>query len=120
MRPSFTSGWPSFAFSLGPVVWTVINEIYPSGVRGRAVSVATAANWGAAWLVTQFFLSLTDLLGESGTFLLFAFMCVVGFVFVVRYLPETRNRSLADIQEMWVHRHARGEQRGTENADVGS
>ena len=46
----------SFAFSLGPVTWTVINEIYPGEVRGRAVAVATAVNWGAAFLVSGFFL----------------------------------------------------------------
>jgi MFS family permease len=97
----------SFAFSLGPIVWTVINEIYPSSVRGRAVSVATAANWGAAWLVTQFFLSLTDAIGESGTFYLFAAMCVVSFVFIWFRQPETKGRSLAEIQEMWERKAAR-------------
>ena len=91
----------SFAFSLGPVVWTVINEIYPSSIRGRAVSVATAANWGAAWMVTQFFLSLTEAIGESVTFYLFAFMCVVSFVFIWFKQPETKGRTLAEIQEMW-------------------
>jgi sugar porter (SP) family MFS transporter len=91
----------SFAFSLGPVVWTVINEIYPSSVRGRGVAVATAVNWGSAWLVTQFFLSLTDLLGESGTFALFAFMCVVAFFFVKKLVPETKGRTLDEIQEMF-------------------
>jgi sugar porter (SP) family MFS transporter len=97
----------SFAFSLGPIVWTVINEIYPSSVRGRAVSVATAANWGAAWLVTQFFLSLTDAIGQSGTFYLFAAMCVVSFVFIWFRQPETKGRSLAEIQEMWERKAAR-------------
>ena len=48
----------SFAFSLGPVTWTVINEIYPGDIRGRAVAVATAVNWGAAFLVSEFFLSI--------------------------------------------------------------
>ncbi len=91
----------SFAFSLGPVVWTVINEIYPSSVRGRGVAVATAVNWFSAWVVTQFFLSLTNLLGESGTFGLFAFMCVVGFFFVKRFVPETKGLTLDDIQEMF-------------------
>ena len=46
----------SFAFSLGPVVWTVINEIFSGRVRGRAVAVCTAVNWGSAFLVSQFFL----------------------------------------------------------------
>jgi sugar porter (SP) family MFS transporter len=97
----------SFAFSLGPVVWTVINEIYPSTVRGRGVAVATAANWGAAWLVTQFFLSLTEWIGEVGTFYLFAAMCVVGFAFVWFLLPETKGKTLAEIQQMWVDRAER-------------
>lgn len=96
----------SFAFSLGPVVWTVINEIYPSTVRGRGVAVATAANWGAAWLVTQFFLSLVGWIGESGTFGLFAVMCVVALAFVWFRLPETKGRSLAQIQQMWLGRPA--------------
>ncbi|MET0894806.1 MAG: MFS transporter [Acidimicrobiia bacterium] len=97
----------SFAFSLGPVVWTVINEIFPSNVRGRAVSVATAANWGAAWLVTQFFLSLTERIGTSGTFWLFALMCVVTFAFVWFKLPETKDRTLDEIQDMWERDAAR-------------
>jgi sugar porter (SP) family MFS transporter len=94
----------SFAFSLGPVVWTVINEIYPSTVRGRGVALATAANWGAAWLVTQFFLSLTDWIGEAGTFFLFAAMCGVGFAFVWFLLPETKGKTLEQIQQMWIDR----------------
>ncbi len=91
----------SFAFSLGPVVWTIISEIYPSHVRGKAVSFATAANWGAAFLVAQFFLTLTGGIGDSATFFLFAGMCVLGFIFVWRYVPETRGRTLEEIQQMW-------------------
>ncbi len=91
----------SFAFSLGPVVWTIISEIYPSRVRGKAVSFATAANWGAAFLVAQFFLTLTGGIGDSATFFLFAGMCVLGFIFVWRYVPETRGRTLEEIQQMW-------------------
>lgn len=58
-------------------------------------------NWFSAWVVTQFFLSLTDLLGEPGTFGLFACMCVVAFVFVRSFVPETKGRSLDEIQEMF-------------------
>ncbi len=91
----------SFAFSLGPVVWTVISEIYPSRVRGRAVSVATAANWGAAFLVTQFFLTIVDAIGEAETFFLFAAICVVSFIWITRIVPETRGRTLEEIQDMF-------------------
>jgi len=91
----------SFAFSMGPVVWTLISEIYPNRVRGRAVSVATAANWLAAFLVTEFFLSIVNAIGESATFFIFAALCVVTFVFVYFLVPETRGRSLEQIQEDW-------------------
>ena len=91
----------SFAFSLGPIVWTIINEIFPSHVRGKAVAVATAANWFAAWLVAQFFLTLVSLITTTGVFWLFAAFCAVTFVFVRRYVPETKGKSLEQIQAMW-------------------
>jgi SP family galactose:H+ symporter-like MFS transporter len=90
-----------FAFSLGPIVWTIINEIFPSHVRGKAVAIATAANWFAAWLVAQFFLTLVDLITTTGVFWVFAGFCAVTFWFVRRYVPETKGRSLEEIQSMW-------------------
>ena len=92
----------SFAFSLGPVVWTVINEIYPSRVRGRAVAVATAVNWGTAFLVSQTFLSLVDRIGNTGAFWLFAGFSVIAYVWIWKKVPETKGRSLEEIQEMWA------------------
>jgi len=92
----------SFAFSMGPIVWTPISEIYPDRVRGRPISVATAVNWVSAFLVAQFFLSVVDTIGESTTFFLFAALCVVSFAFVWRLVPETKGRSLEEIQERWV------------------
>ena len=91
----------SFAFSMGPIVWTLISEIYPNRVRGRAISVATAVNWLSAFLVSQFFLSVVDAIGESKTFFLFSALCIVSFVFVYRLVPETKGRSLEEIQERW-------------------
>jgi len=94
----------SFAFSMGPIVWTLISEIYPNRVRGRAIAVATAVNWFAAFIVAQFFLSVVDAIGESTTFFIFSALCVVTYVFVWRYVPETKGRSLEEIQERWVVR----------------
>jgi sugar porter (SP) family MFS transporter len=91
----------SFAFSLGPVTWTVINEIYPGDVRGRAVAVATAVNWGAAFLVSEFFLSVVQAIGQAYTFWLFAAFCVIGLVWVMVGVPETRGRSLEEIEASW-------------------
>ena len=91
----------SFAFSAGPVTWTVINEIYPGEVRGRAVAVATAVNWGAAFLVSGFFLSLVKAIGQAYTFWLFAAFCLIGLIWVIAAVPETRGRSLEEIEASW-------------------
>ena len=90
----------SFAFSLGPVVWTVINEIFPAHIRGRGVALATAVNWGSAFLVSQFFLSLIHILGSSWTFWLLAGFCAVGWIWIYLRVPETRGLTLEKIQEM--------------------
>lgn len=95
----------SFAFSLGPVVWTVINEVFPQAIRGRGVAFATAVNWGSAWLVSQFFLSLVGVLGESGTFWLFAAFCAAAFVWIARSVPETKGRTLEEIEAMFASEH---------------
>jgi len=92
----------SFAFSLGPVVWTVINEIFPGQVRGRAVAVATAVNWGSAFLVSQFFLTLIEAIGTSATFWLLAFFCLAGWLWIWRAVPETKGRSLEEIERSWT------------------
>jgi MFS family permease len=91
-----------FAFSLGPVVWTVISEIYPGRVRGRAVALATAVNWAAAFVVSEFFLSLVDGIGQARTFWLFALLCAAGWIWVWRNVPETQGRSLEQIEQSWT------------------
>jgi MFS transporter, SP family, galactose:H+ symporter len=90
-----------FAFSMGPVVWTVINEIFPGHIRGRAVAVAIAVNWGSAFLVSQSFLSLIEAIGISLTFGLFALFCGVAWIWIFYRVPETKGQSLEKIQEMW-------------------
>lgn len=90
-----------FAFSMGPVVWTVINEVFPAHVRGRAVAVATAVNWGSAFLVSQFFLTTMDAIGSAMTFWLFAVFCVVAWAWIYVRLPETKGKSLEQIQLLW-------------------
>ncbi len=90
-----------FAFSMGPVVWTVINEVFPGHVRGRAVAVATAVNWGSAFLVSQFFLSLIGAIGDSLTFCLFALFCGVAWLWIYFRVPETKGLTLEQIQKLW-------------------
>ena len=79
----------------------MINEIFPGHIRGRAVAVATAANWGSAFLVSQGFLSLIGVIGNSLTFWLFALFCGLGWIWIYRAVPETKGQSLEQIQQLW-------------------
>jgi MFS family permease len=88
----------SFAIGLGPVFWLLIAEIYPLKIRGAAMSVATIANWFANFIVTISFLMLLSALGNSGTFFLFAALTVVAIIYFIRRVPETKNRSLEQIE----------------------
>jgi MFS transporter, SP family, galactose:H+ symporter len=96
----------SFAFSLGPVVWTMISEIFPTRIRGKGVAVATAVNWGAAFVVSATFLSIVDVVGTEGAFLMFAILSIVAYWWIDRYVPETRGRTLEEIEEVFAE-HAR-------------
>jgi sugar porter (SP) family MFS transporter len=88
----------SFAIGLGPVFWLLISEIYPVAVRGRAMSVAAIANWGAYFVVTISFLTLLGAIHGSGTFFLFAGLTIAALIYFRARVPETKNRSLQDIE----------------------
>jgi MFS transporter, SP family, galactose:H+ symporter len=87
-----------FAIGLGPVFWLLISEIFPLRVRARGMSLSTVANWGANLIVALFFLDLLQLLGNAGTFLFFAVMSVAALAFCKVMTPETKGRSLEQIQ----------------------
>lgn len=87
-----------FEISLGPVFWLIISEIYPLRIRSKAMAVATMANWTFNFLVSYFFLTMTQTFGRDGTFWLFGFFAVCALAFSVAKVPETRNRSLEEIE----------------------
>src|ERR1700744_2240738 len=89
----------SFAVGLGPVFWLMISEIFPLKVRSAAMSVSTVANWGANFLVSTFFLTLTGAISVEGTFWLYAGFGVAAIIFFALRLPETKNRSLEEISD---------------------
>jgi len=91
----------SFAFSLGPVVWTIISEVFPTGIRARGMSVATAANWGAAFVLTLLFPVMMDDLGPSATFGILAVLTVVALRWTWVNVPETKERTLEEIAAMF-------------------
>jgi MFS transporter, SP family, galactose:H+ symporter len=91
----------AFDIGLGPIFWLLISEIYPTTVRAQAMSLATIAIWASDFLVTATFLTVVEHLGMRGCFLLFAALCVVAFVFSFRMVPETRGRTLEQIENSW-------------------
>ena len=91
----------SFAVGLGPVFWLMLSEIYPLRIRGRAMSVGTVANWSANLIVALSFLTLTQVLGTAPTFWLYGVVSVGAWVFAFFLVPETKGRSLEDIEAHW-------------------
>ena len=91
-----------YAMSLAPVTWVVIAEIFPNRIRGAAMAVAVSALWAACFLLTYTFPILNAKLGSAGTFWLYAAICVVGFVFIKLKLPETKGKSLEQIERELV------------------
>lgn len=90
-----------FSLSQGVVVWVIISEIFPTRTRGRAMSVAVVVLWGACYLVSQTFPMLVEAVGSAVTFWSYAVMCVVSVVFVWQCVPETKGRTLEEIEKAW-------------------
>ncbi len=98
----------AFAVGLGPVFWLLIAEIYPLSIRGVAMSIATVANWGANLLVALTFLTLIQFVGRPGTFWLFGLVGIGAWIFAYVLVPETKGRSLEQIESHWrTGRHPR-------------
>jgi sugar porter (SP) family MFS transporter len=87
-----------YAISLAPVTWVVISEIFPNRIRGAAIAVAVSSLWIACFFLTFTFPLLNGWLGSAGTFWLYAAICVAGFVFIKFKLPETKGKSLEQIE----------------------
>ncbi len=88
-----------YAISLAPVVWVLMSEIYPNRIRGEAMSVATFFLWVASFILTLTFPILQENIGESYTFWLYAGICLLGWLFIIRYVPETKGKSLEELEE---------------------
>jgi SP family galactose:H+ symporter-like MFS transporter len=90
-----------FAIGLGPVFWLLISEIYPLKVRGLGMSIVTEANWGSNFIIALTYLILVQLMGTSGTFWLYAGVGILALIFTFIYVPETKGRTLEEIEEHW-------------------
>lgn len=91
----------SFAVGMGPIFWLLISEMYPLRIRGRAMSVATVANWGANFIVALTFLTITQVLGKAPTFWLYGAISIGTWIFSFFLVPETKGKSLEQIEAHW-------------------
>lgn len=91
-----------YAMSLGPVTWVLLAEIFPNRVRAVAVATATFALWVGSFTLTYTFPLLNHALGSYGTFWIYAAICLVGFLYFLRVLPETKGKSLEMLEEELV------------------
>lgn len=103
------TGWPMlllvilaiacYAMSLAPVVWVVLSEIFPVKVRGAAMALSTFFLWVACFILTYTFPIFNESLGASGTFWIYGGICLMGFLFIKSQLPETKGKSLEQIEQ---------------------
>ncbi|XP_028997191.1 solute carrier family 2, facilitated glucose transporter member 12 [Betta splendens] len=89
----------AFSISLGPMVYVVLSEIFPMGIRGRAVCVVSAVNWATNLLISMTFLTITENIGVPNVMFLYAAMSFVLLVFVILCVPDTKGRTLEEISK---------------------
>ena len=98
----------SFALSVGPVVWVILSEIFPTKIRGRAMGIATICLWIANSIVSQTFPMmdenefLVEKFHHGFPFFIYGIMCVVMVIFVASIVPETKGKTLEEIEKMWI------------------
>ncbi|MDR3104900.1 MAG: sugar porter family MFS transporter [Yokenella regensburgei] len=108
-------GWPVlvlvlaaiaiYALTLAPVTWVLLSEIFPTRVRGLAMSLGTLALWVACFLLTYSFPLLNASLGAAGSFLLYGVICAVGYLYILRHVPETKGVTLEALEARLARLH---------------
>ncbi len=88
-----------YALSLAPITWVLISEIFPNRIRGAAVATAVSALWIACFILTYTFPLLNEALGAAGTFWIYAAICAAGLVYIYLLVPETKNKTLEQIEQ---------------------
>ena len=98
----------AFALGWGPIPMLIMSEVFPVKTRGPATSMASITSWGSSFVVTSSYGLLLSLFGQSGAFALFGICCILSVVFVARMVPETKGKSLEDIELYFLGRTLRG------------
>jgi SP family xylose:H+ symportor-like MFS transporter len=98
-----------FALSWGPVVWVLLSEIFPNAIKGKAMAIAVAMQWIANLFVSWSFKvldgssALNAMFNHGFAYWIYGVMSVLAALFVLRFVPETKGRTLESIQELWAH-----------------
>ncbi|NXA70907.1 GTR12 protein, partial [Mohoua ochrocephala] len=87
----------AFSIGLGPMSWLVLSEIFPGGIRGRAMALTSSMNWGINLLISLTFLTVTELIGLSWVCFIYTMMSLASLAFVIMFIPETKGCSLEQI-----------------------
>ncbi len=90
----------SFMMSWGPICWVLISEIFPNKIRGRAVAIAVAAQWAANYLISSTYPAMMEFSGGM-TYCFYGLMSVLSFIFVWRVVPETKGKTLEEMEGLW-------------------
>lgn len=90
----------SFMMSWGPITWVLISEIFPNRIRGKAVAIAVAAQWSANYLISSTYPAMMEFSGAM-TYSVYGIMSVLSLIFVWKFVPETKGRTLEDMEAIW-------------------
>lgn len=90
----------SFMMSWGPITWVLISEIFPNKIRGKAVAIAVAAQWGANYFISSTYPAMMEFSGAF-TYSFYGLMSVISFFFVWKMIPETKGKTLEEMEELW-------------------
>lgn len=101
-----------FSIGFGPIPWLMLGEILPSRIRGTAASLCTAFNWTCTFIVTKTFHNIIEAINMYGTVWLFSVICFIGLFFVIFFVPETRGKSLEEIEKKLTSRSGNSSRAG--------
>ncbi len=93
----------TFSIAMGPIVWVLISELFPNRARGRCAGIAVFFMWSASLAISQFFPFLLKRI-DHGVFLIFGVLCVISVVYILLFVPETKGKTLEEIEHLWYDR----------------
>ena len=92
-----------YSFTLAPITWVLLAELFPNRIRGAAMAISVFALWVTCWALAQVFPIMNRHLGAAGSFWIFGVICLAGFLYILKFLPETRGKSLEQIERELVN-----------------